>query len=240
MKILCVIPARGGSKRLPKKNLECINGQSLIERASIVVRNIDHVVDTIVTSDSKEIINHSKDLGLLAPFVRPKNLSSDEASSVDVVIHALNWYESNINEVDAILLLQPTSPFRKKSSILKAIDLLINKNCKSVISVNLTHSHPKWTFKYSNEYLETYLEDHGLNTRSQDLDPAYVVNGNIYLIYKKALIQNKSFFTDQTIPYILNNDIECLDIDTHHDLELARYYSNNKLWKQDNDKNTRS
>lgn len=231
MKVLCIIPARGGSKRLPKKNLQRINEQSLIERASNVVKNIDYVIDTIVTSDSEEIINHSKDLGILAPFVRPENLSSDEASSVDVVIHALNWYESNVQKVDSILLLQPTSPFRKESSILKCIDILVNKNCKSVISVHLTHSHPKWTFKYSGDYLETYLEDHGLTTRSQDLDAAYVVNGNIYLIQKEALIENKSFFTDRTMPCFLDNKIECLDIDTYDDLELARYYSNNRLWK---------
>ena len=230
MRILCIIPARGGSKRLPNKNLMAIGGESLIKRSANSLKDINEIQDILVSSDSDEIINHAKKIGLSAPWVRPKNLSGDEAKSIDVVLHALEWYEANVMNVDAVLLLQPTSPFRKKSSILRAIDILNKSDCKSVISVNLTHSHPKWTFKYFGEYLETFIDDGGLNTRSQDLDPAYVVNGNIYLIRTAAIKEHKSFFTDKTMPCILDDNIECIDIDTADDLELANYYFNSGIW----------
>ena len=232
MNILCVIPARGGSKRLPKKNLATVGGISLIERSADVLNGISEIKDILVSSDSDEIIEHAKNIDLMAPWIRPSELSNDEAKSTDVVLHALDWYEENIMKVDAVLLLQPTSPFRKKSSIKKIIKILKDNHCDSVISVSLTHSHPQWAFRYPDKYLEPFIEGDGINTRSQDLDPAYVVNGNIYLIKKDVLKNNNSFYSDKTIPYIMNDKIESIDIDTSDDLELANYYVDSGMWSK--------
>lgn len=232
MKILCVIPARGGSKRLPDKNLANIGKRSLIKRCSDVLDGIVEITDILVSSDSKKIIKHAKEIGLMAPWERPAILANDYAKSSDVVIHALDWYEANVMKVDAVLLLQPTSPFRKKTTIKKAIQIMIDNICESVISVSETHSHPQWTFKKNDKYLEPFMEGDGINTRSQDLEPAYVVNGNLYLIKTKPLRKNNSFFSNKTIPCLLDDIIESIDIDTLEDLELANYYMDSGIWSK--------
>ena len=114
MKILAVIPARSGSKRLPKKNLARLGGDSLIKRSFDAVKGIKEVQDVLLSSDSEEIVRHGENIGLLAPWLRPSELSDDSAKTTDVVIHALSWYQSKFKKIDAVLVLQPTSPFRKK------------------------------------------------------------------------------------------------------------------------------
>lgn len=230
MKILAVIPARGGSKRLPNKNLLKIGGDTLIQRSFESVKGIKEIQDILLSSDCPEIIEHGKNNSLLVPWKRPSILSGDKASSSDVVIHALNWYQLNVQKVDAVLLLQPTSPFRRQSSVEKAIQIMNESSCDSVISVSPTHSHPQWCFRYLGEYLEPFMNDFGINTRSQDLVPAYNLNGNFYLIKSKALLDSSSFYTSKTIPYVINSNIEAMDIDVAHDFDLAKYYFDKGLW----------
>ena len=108
-----------------------------------------------------------------------------------------------------------------------------NEVCDSVISVSMTHSHPEWSFKRDGQYLKSFIEGNGINTRSQDLLPAYTVNGNFYLIKSDILREQNSFFTNKTIPYITNSSIEALDIDTEDDLEIANYYLNSGKWAKE-------
>ena len=230
MRILAVIPARSGSKRFPNKNMAKLEGVSLIQRSFESTKGIGEIQDVLFSSDCEKMIKHAQDLGMLAPWIRPDQLSEDSAKTSDVVIHALDWYQSEFKRVDAVLLLQPTSPFRKKTSIQKAIDIMRKNNCDSVVSVSATHSHPEWCFKLSNNYLKPFIKGDGINKRSQDLVPAYNVNGNLYLTKTEALIKNNSFFSNKTIPYITNSYIESLDIDTMDDFELAKYYINQGLW----------
>jgi len=221
MKILALIPARGGSKRLPGKNIRILSDKPLIVWSIDAAKGIPEICDILVSTDSSEIAEISKESGVLVPWLRPADLATDTASSVDVAIHALDWYEAEKGAVDGILLLQPTSPFRTKKTIRKGIMLFAKHELKPVVGVSPTHAHPMWTLKMEGDYLVPYMQEHGFESRSQDLPPAYVVNGSFYLISPKELHTFKSFFGSKTVPLLIESPQEALDIDTEWDFKIA-------------------
>jgi CMP-N,N'-diacetyllegionaminic acid synthase len=226
MRILALILARSGSKRLPGKNIRALGGRPLIDWSIDTGKSIPEVCDILVSTDDPKIQEVAKGLGAYSPWLRPKELSSDNSSSVDAALHALDWYESKHGIVDGLLLLQPTSPFRRIEKIQTGVDLFSTHDSDSVLGVSPTHAHPKWTFTIKNNILSPFLSNHGLNTRSQDLESAYVINGSFYLISPSALREAKSFFIDGALPLVINSSIESLDIDTEQDWEYAEYYLN--------------
>ncbi len=226
MRILALILARGGSKRLPGKNIRLLGGRPLIGWSIDTGKLIPEVCDILVSTDDPKIQDVAKGLGAYTPWLRPKELSADNSSSVDAALHALDWYESKHGVVDGLLLLQPTSPFRRIEKIKEGVELFSTHKCDSVLGVSPTHAHPKWTFTIENNILSPFLSDHGLNTRSQDLESAYIVNGSFYLISPDALRQEKSFFIEGTLPLVIDSSIESLDIDTEQDWQYAEYCLN--------------
>ena len=140
---------------------------------------------------------------------------------MDVALHALDWYEAEKGAVDGLLLLQPTSPFRTKETICTGIALFAKHGHSSVVGVSPTHAHPMWTLKMEGNYLVPYMKEHALKTRSQDLPPAYVVNGSFYLISPTELKTFKSFFGSKTVPLLIESPQKELDIDTERDLKIA-------------------
>lgn len=220
-KILALIPARGGSKRLPGKNMKLLGGMPLVVWPISVVKGIAEICDIMVSTDDPQMAQLCTDAGAMVPWLRPPSLAKDDATSVDVAIHALDWYEATHTTVDGLLLLQPTSPFRTRATIQKCIELFSGGMGLPVVSVSPTHHHPMWTFKLASGFLVPYLIEHGLNKRSQDLEPAYVVNGNLYLVTPSQLRDRRSFFGEKTIPLILETQIESIDIDTEWDFSLA-------------------
>lgn len=223
MRILVLILARGGSKRLPGKNIRVLGGRPLIDWSIDTGKLIPEVCDILVSTDDPEIQRVAKNLGGYAPWLRPKELSTDNTRSVDAALHALDWYESKHGMVDGLLLLQPTSPFRAIEKMKEGVELFLTADCESVIGVSPTHAHPKWTFTIENNILTPFLNDHGLNTRSQDLESVYVVNGSFYLISPRALRQKNSFFVAGSLPLVIDSCIESLDIDTQEDWHYAEY-----------------
>ncbi|QWD70711.1 cytidylyltransferase domain-containing protein [Polynucleobacter sp. UB-Siik-W21] len=228
MKVLAIIPARGGSKRLPLKNIKLLLGKPLICWTLDAVKNITEICDVLVSTDDDEISAISRRSGALVPWVRPEYLSTDEASSVDVVIHALDWYEENVQSVDCVLLLQPTSPFRTSTCIRNGLKLF-ERERNPVIAVSRSDCHPSWNFKIKSRYLDPYCDVNGINIRSQDLEPAYVVNGCLYLISPNLLRSQKSFFNQNTLPLIIESSVEAVDIDTIEDWQYAEYVAKNLL-----------
>jgi CMP-N,N'-diacetyllegionaminic acid synthase len=222
MKILALIPARGGSKRLPGKNIRDFGGKPLINWSIEVAKNIPEICDTVVSTDEIEIAKICKSAGALVPWLRPANLATDTASSVDVAIHALNWYESERGPVDGLLMLQPTSPFRRRKTINNGIKLFIDNNGLPVLGVSPVQSHPMWTLKIEGEYLVPFMFNHGLNNRSQDLPETYIINGCFYLISSDDLRFYRSFVGPKTIPLLIESPKEALDIDTEWDWEVAK------------------
>jgi len=223
MKILAIIPARAGSKRLPNKNKLPLGGKPLIVWSIEAAQSIPEICDILVSTDDPEIAGIAKEAGALVPWLRPAELATDTATSVDVALHAIDWYEQNKNTVDGVLLLQPTSPFRSKEMIVNGIEKYVNSNKKNIIGVSPAHHHPSWMLKINKDnILEKIMEDNGINTRSQDLTPAFSINGSFYLTSPANVKNNKSFLDKETLPLITNNAVESLDIDTEIDLTIAK------------------
>ena len=224
MKILALITARGGSKRIPNKNIKNLCGKPLIEWSLSTLKGIDNICDILVSTDNESIAELSSKAGAMVPWLRPKHLAEDSSSSVDVSIHALTWYQKHHGSVDGLLLIQPTSPFRTKETILKGIELFKNNDTKSVISFSPAREHPFWCFEMNDGLMKKYINSGDQHLRSQELPPAYVTNGAFYLIAPKNLIRNKSFYKGDIVPLIMKNEIESIDIDTQWDWEIAELF----------------
>jgi CMP-N,N'-diacetyllegionaminic acid synthase len=223
MKILALIPARGGSKRLPGKNIKPLKGKPLIVWTIDVVKQIQDICDILVSTDDLEIKSISANAGAYIPWVRPAELATDTASSVDVALHALDWYESEKGSVDGLLLLQPTSPFRSTATVNRGINLFKLNEKKPVLGVSATHAHPMWSFRIEEGLLFPFIDALGLQTRSQDLPPVYVVNGSFYLITPKDLRKHRAFVGTGAIPLVYEWEHEALDIDTPWDWKIAEF-----------------
>ena len=221
MKILALIVARGGSKRLPEKNTRILGGKPLVVWSIDVVKKNPIVCDILVSTDSEKIANICREAGAYVPWLRPPELATDQASSVDVAIHALSWYETNHGVVDGLLLLQPTSPFRTVANVLEAIHLFVSNGLQPVLSVSVAKPHPSWTFRLDMNHIVPYIERDGLYRPPKDLPQAYAPNGSIYLISPDDLRQNRSFFQPKAIPLFITAPQEALDIDTHWDFKIA-------------------
>lgn len=225
MKILALIPARGGSKRLPGKNIRILGGKPLIVWSIDVAKGIPEICDILISTDDPAIAAVSKEAGALVPWLRPVELATDTASSVDVALHALDWYEAENSAVDGVLLLQPTSPFRTKETVRRGIELFSKYGQQPVLGVSPTHAHPMWSLKMEGEHLVPFMPEHGFGTRSQDFPLAYVVNGGYYLITPAELRAGQSFVGIKTIPLLTESPQEALDIDTAWDFKMAESMS---------------
>ncbi len=225
MKILAVIPARGGSKGLPKKNIKVLGNKPLITWSIKAAKASRLVHKTMVTSDDETIISISKAAGAEIPFVRPDHLASDTASSKDVLIHTIDHYKSQGEQYDYIVLLQPTSPFRKADDIDKAIELAKSTNADMVVSVKETASNPYYVLFEENEkgHLENSKKGHF--TRRQDCPTVYEYNGSIYVIKVSALYRENSLTFEKTVKYIMD-DFHSVDIDTQIDFDFAELLLN--------------
>ena len=221
---LAIIPARRGSKRLPRKNVLDLCGKPLIAwsiEAGLKSKYIDKVV---VSSDDTEILNISNDLKVQA-IKRPNELASDTSTSFEAVKHSID----NLESYEYILLLQPTSPLRNESHIDKAIEILVEKNADAVISVCEMNHNPLWSNTLDNSLsMEGFIKDDLLNKRSQDLKKYYRLNGAIYLCKTDKLLKEKSFFLKNNIfAYVMNSN-SSVDIDRKEDFELASLYLSQK------------
>jgi CMP-N,N'-diacetyllegionaminic acid synthase len=226
MKILGLIPARAGSKRLPGKNKMYLGGKPLINWSIESANGIADICDLLVSTDDPEIASLATEAGALVPWLRPSNLATDDATSVDVALHALDWYEKEFFSIDGLLLLQPTSPYRRKITIQNGIELFRKFDKKPVIGVSASQSHPEWAFKQQGEFLVPFLESHNVGTRSQELTPSFSPNGLLYLVSPEYLRVEHSFGGIRAIPCHNSSMKESIDIDTYSDFEFAKYMLN--------------
>ncbi len=223
MRILALIPARGGSKRVPRKNLRMLGGKPLIVWSIEVAKKVPQICDILVSTDDQEIADVARTSGALVPWLRPINLSKDDSKSIDVALHALEWYESKNGKIDGLLLLQPTSPFRTQESIEKSVFLFNENSRRSVISVSPVQDHPMWVLKRNGEFLLPFFEQDGLQRQSQDLEEAYIVNGSIYLASPNEIRESKTFLGKELVPLVIHSREEAIDIDTEWDFRLCEF-----------------
>lgn len=222
MKILALIPARGGSKRLPGKNIKLLGDQPLIAWTIRAALDSGVCTDVLVSTDDPAIAKVALDYGASVPWIRPAELATDTASSVDVALHAIDRYENENGPIDGLLLLQATSPFRTFDSIRRAVMLYGEGAAQHpVVSVSPASVHPVWCFRRVGDGIEPFLGWENVECRSQDLEPAFMLNGSIYLICPSRLRKERTFLTTDTQPLVLTEEHESIDIDSALDWEKA-------------------
>jgi CMP-N,N'-diacetyllegionaminic acid synthase len=221
MRLLALVPARGGSKRVPNKNIRPLGGKPLIAWTIDVARNIPEVMDVLVTTDSPAIAQAAQVADALVPWLRPAELSTDTATTMEVCMHALDWYEKEKGAVDGLLLLQPTSPFRRVESVRRGVELFSAHPQRPVVSFSLAESHPMWCYRIQGERIQPFMDGTDKPTRSQDLPPAYVINGAFYAASPNYLRKHHSFIGPDTVPLVMDDSREIIDIDTEWDWTLA-------------------
>lgn len=219
---LAIIPARGGSKSIPLKNLAPVAGRPLIAYTIEAARAARSITRLIVSTDSLQIAETSRSLSADVPFLRPPELARDDAPGIAPILHAIQWLDEHEHQrFDYILCLQPTSPFRTADDIESAIRLAIDKNADAVVSVTPADQHPHWMKQLTPDgRLIDLLPTPEKITRRQDLPPAYALNGAIYLARTDILLQRQTWYTDKTYALVMPPE-RSLDIDTPWDLHLA-------------------
>lgn len=229
--ILGLIPARGGSKGLPRKNIIPLLGKPLIAwtiEQALASKYLDRVV---VSTEDKEIAEISKKYRAEVPFIRPKELAADNAKGIDVVLHTMDWLEENNKCYDLLVLLQPTSPLRTFEDVNNAIELLFLKEAKAIVSVCEVDHHPLWTNTLPEDRcMKDFIRKEIMNKNRQKLPVFYRLNGAIYLAYWNYLKEQKNFFGNETFAYIMPH-IRSIDIDSEVDYKLAEVLIKNNIPK---------
>lgn len=223
-KILAVIPARGGSKGIPSKNIIDVGGKPLIKYTIDAAIGSTSVTHCVVSTDSDEIADVALACGALVPFKRPAHLSSDEALSLPVIQHAVYLMEAKHGyKYDIVVMLQPTTPLRQTEDIDDAINLLCKTNADSVISVVSVESyHPLRMKRVVDGHLINYIEQGYEDMRPrQSLPPVYIRNGAVYAVKRDVLMNDNSFTGTDCRAHIMNSE-RSVNIDTYEDLVLAK------------------
>lgn len=219
---LAIIPARSGSKGIPGKNIREIGHKPLMAYTIEACINAGIFDDIIVSTDSMEYGEIAEQYGASVPFLRPKELSSDQASTNDVILHAIKERKQAGKIFDYFMLLQPTSPLRRESHIIESADVILNNQADSVIGICPYDS---------DSYLTVQITDTGeikpafLNkkqVRRQDFPTQYRINGAIYLASTNYFLKHQSFYEGRTLPYIMNQ-INSIDIDDEFQFQMAEF-----------------
>ena len=222
MKLLAVIPARGGSKSIPDKNIVILAGRPLLAWTILAARSAHSVDRVIVTTDAPAIAEVAQGYGAEVPFLRPSELAQDDTPGIAPILHAVQWLRKHENYYpDWIMCLQPTSPLRTSQDIDTAVELALAKNADAVVSVMPAHHHPYWMKSVDSEgRMQNFMTPDRPVSRRQDLPPVYMLNGAIYLVRSDILLAQQSWYTDKTYAYAMPSE-RSLDIDSRWDLHLV-------------------
>ena len=227
MKILVIIPARGGSKGIPHKNIKPFNGKPLIYYTIDCARAICNDEDICVSTDDAEIISVVEQYGLKVPFVRPTELATDTAGTYEVLLHALNYYELQGKHYDVVMLLQNTSPFRTAEHVKVALKLY-TPDVDMVVSGKECAANPYYCVFEENE--EGYLhvcKGEGNIFRRQDAPKVYEYNGAIYIMNAETLKTTHMHKMQKRVKFVMD-DLSSFDLDTMWDWQMAETLIKNK------------
>jgi CMP-N,N'-diacetyllegionaminic acid synthase len=224
--VLAIIPARGGSKGVPRKNIRDLCGKPLIAWTVEEAKKSKYIDRLILSSEDDEIIAAAKKWGCEVPFVRPQEFAQDDTPGIEPVIHAIDALS---NKYDYIILLQVTSPLRQVEDIDGCIEFCIQSNAKSCVSMTEAEQSPYWMYHINeNNSISSVMLDDKVYKRRQDLPKVYVLNGAIYIAECKWLKGNRDFCSNQTIGYVMSEE-RSTDIDNEIDLEFTTFLLNKKL-----------
>ena len=221
-KILAVITARGGSKGLVGKNIKKLNNIPLINYSIEACLKSKYIDKAILSTDDENIIRVAKLTGIEIPFIRPKELASDTATSISVIQHAVAFLENIGDKYDYIITIQPTSPLRTEKHLDEAIELISSNNeADSLLSVTEVGYHPYWMKKIEKGYLTPFYNiDEKTYTRRQDLPKVYQMNGAIFISTRDLIMKNNVISGHSVIPYLMTNE-DSIDIDNQIDFNLV-------------------
>lgn len=238
LEVLAVIPARGGSKNIPRKNIYSLAGYPLVAYSIASGLASKTVTRLIVSTDVEEIADVSRQYGAEVPFLRPPELATDDSPDFPLFDHALQWLDTHENyQPQVVVQLRPTTPFRSRGLIDKAVELLLNDptaDCVRGVTNPSQNPYKMWHMK-EDGYLSSLLEsefDETYNMPRQKLPPTYWQTGHIDAIRYETIMNKQSLTGDLILP-ILVDRLYCVDIDTHHDLDLANWTLNSGLLEID-------
>lgn len=218
-KVIAIIPARKGSKGLPKKNIKPLGNKPLIAWTIESALKTDFICKTVVTTDCEEISKIAKKYGAEVPFIRPENLSSDTATTSDVIKHAISAIDEDF---DILVLLQPTSPFRTEVDINNAFEIYNNSYPSSVVSVVKADKSPYWYFsRGTDSKIKPLLSINEQYSRRQELPETFLLNGAIYIVNVNKFLSSGKFIFDDSLSYLMCKE-SSIDIDDIMDFKLAQ------------------
>ena len=223
MRVLGIIPARGGSKGVPRKNIKLLAGKPLLAYTAESALNSKLLTQTIVSTEDPEIADVAREIGLDAPFLRPDDLALDETPTFPVVLHALIAMEAAGETFDAICVLQPTNPLRTSQDIDACIHLLETSGADSVISILPVPDsyNPKWVYwKTSEGQMELSTGDSEPISRRQDLPKAFHRDGTVYVTRRNVLFEYGNLYGKNVRGYQMDQS-RSINIDTHEDWDVA-------------------
>lgn len=210
MKVLGIVPARGGSKGVPDKNIRLLNGKPLLQYTAEAARGSRLLSRVVLSTENEEIARIGLDCGLEAPFLRPPQLAADDTPMLPVVQHAVSWLEDQGEFFDAVCLLQPTNPFRRAEDIDACIHLLELSGADAVVTVlPVPEEHnPHWVyFADESGLLRLSTGEAAPITRRQDLPPAFHREGSVYVTRRDVLMKENSFYGRRLVGYCLEPEL---------------------------------
>ena len=223
--VLAVIPARGGSKRIPHKNLRKINGVSLIGHAAMIAKSLSWIDKIILSTDDERIAEEGQIYDIDVPFIRPPELATDTSTSVAMWKHAWLSAEKKYNmRFNISVLLEPTSPLRIPEDIESTVKTLITNSCSAAVTVSkipADNTPPKTLLIREKGYLGSYLKG-GFKYNSHNISDYYCLNGICYAVKRKTLLEKGHIVEEDCLPVIIGRNI--VNIDEHIDLERATYF----------------
>ena len=220
--VLAIIPARGGSKGVPRKNLRDVAGKPLIAWTIEEAKKSGYIDRLVLSSDDAEIIEIAKTWGCEVPFVRPAELAQDESPGMDPVLHAI----SLLPNYDIVVLLQTTSPLRIVADIDGCIRHCVTSGAKACVSVSEAEQSPYWMYTMGSEgQMQPLISTDKVVARRQELPQTYILNGAVYVASCEWLLEHKSFVGKETLGFVMPNE-RSLDIDTELDLKILNMMKN--------------
>jgi CMP-N,N'-diacetyllegionaminic acid synthase len=219
-KVLAIIPARGGSKGVPRKNIRLLAGKPLLAWTIDEAKKSKYIDRLILSSEDEEIIEIAREYGCEVPFKRPIELARDDTPGIEPVIHAINTLEE---KYDFVVLLQPTSPLRTVEDIDGCIQQCVIAELPSCVSLTEAKQSPYWMYHLDDDMkLKSFVQNDEIMNRRQDLSKVYVLNGAVYVAESRFIIEHKSFLTEETAGYIMSEE-HSMDIDTELDFSFCEW-----------------
>ncbi len=221
-KILTIIPARGGSKRLPGKNIKLLAGKPMIAYAIEAARKSKYTDNIIVTTDDQKIADIAAKYGADVPFIRPTELATDEAKSIDVIIHAVDFFETQKGFlIDLIILIQPTSPLVISTDVDAVIEKILQAETKSCATVFKVTQRPEWMYVIHQGESKPFLTAHNTDLPSQELKELYCLNGAVYAMRRDTVMKDRLVIDNKSFSTVIIPRERSVDVDELYDFELA-------------------